>query len=143
MELLGDLGAARGFFVFGRFAVTAFFAAVFLQSSLDKLLDPDGNLEYLRGHFKNAPISGEMVVPMFWALTFLELLAGAFCGLSLLTLSFWSAGFLSRWGIRFAVLALLALMLGQRLAKDYAGAAVVASYFAVALFGLLFFAVGR
>ena len=30
-------------------------------------------------------------------------------------------------------------MLGQRLAKDYAGAAVVAAYFAVALIGVTLF----
>lgn len=142
METLGNLAACRGFFVFGRLAVVAFFAIVFLQSSLDKLLDPDGNLEYLREHFKSAPLSAEMVVPMFWVLTALELTAGALCGLSIVTFSFWSGGFIARWGIRFATFALLSLLLGQRLAKDYAGAAVVASYFTVALLGLAFFAIG-
>ena len=143
METLGDLTACRGFFVFGRFAVIAFFAIIFLQSSLDKLLDPEGNLEYLRDHFKSAPISPEMVVPLFWVLTALELAAGAFSGLALVTFSFWSGGFIARWAVRFATLALLSLLVGQRLAKDYAGAAVVASYFAVALIGLVFFAIGR
>ena len=37
---------------------------------------------------------------------------------------------------RSSVLALLALFFGQRMAKDYAGAAVIAAYFAVALLGL-------
>jgi diacylglycerol kinase len=35
--------------------------------------------------------------------------------------------------------ALLCLLAGQRLAKDYAGAAVVAAYFAVAVIGVALF----
>ncbi|HZR82071.1 MAG TPA: DoxX family protein [Candidatus Binatia bacterium] len=143
MEMVGSLVASRGFFVFARFAVIAFFAIVFLQSSLDKLLDPDGNLAYLRDHFKNAPIGEEAIVPLFWTLALVELITGVLCGLAIVTLSFAAGGFLARWGIRFATFALLALLFGQRLAKDYAGAAVVASYFAVALIGLLTFAIGR
>lgn len=143
MELLGSLAADRGFLVFARFAVVAFFAIAFLQSGLDKLLDPDGNLEFLRGHFKDAPIPEDLVAPMFWTLTALELAAGALCGLGLVSFSFASGGLLARWGLRFSTLALLSLFLGQRLARDYAGAAVVAAYFAVALLGLLVFAIGR
>ena len=143
MEILGNLVAERGFFVFARFAVIAFFAICFLQSSLDKLLDSDGNLEFLRGHFKNSPISSDLVVPMFWLLTFLELAAGVTCGLALVTFSWTTGGFLAHWGLRFSIYALLVLFLGQRLAKDYAGAAVVTSYFAVALLGLLAFGIGR
>jgi putative oxidoreductase len=142
MQTLGALAACRGSLIFARFAVLAFFAVVFLQSALDKLLDSDGNLAFLREHFKNAPFPEEAVSPLFWVLTILEFTAGALCGLGLVTFSFWSAGFLARWGIRFATLALLALLTGQRLAKDYAGAAVVAAYFAVALLGLLTFAIG-
>ena len=41
------------------------------------------------------------------------------------------------------VLALLALFFGQRMAKDYAGAAVIAAYFAVAMVGLVVLAIGR
>jgi putative oxidoreductase len=143
MEILASLNADRGFLVFARFAVIAFFAIVFLQSALDKLLDPDGNLGYLRDHFKSAPLPEDAVVPLFWTLAMIELLAGVLCGLAILTLSFASGGFLARWGIRFATIALLALMFGQRAAKDYAGAAVVASYFAVAVLGLFAFAIGR
>jgi hypothetical protein len=38
-----------------------------------------------------------------------------------------------------AGVALLSLMVGQRFSKDYAGAAVVAAYFTVALLGLALF----
>ena len=46
---------------------------------------------------------------------------------------------LASLGLAVSGLALLALVSGQRFAKDYAGAAVVAAYFAVDLVGLLLF----
>src|SRR5882724_1368026 len=130
-----------GFIVFARFAATAFFAIVFLQSGLNKVFDSEGNLGFIREHFAGAPMLASNADMLFWSLTVLELLAGVFCGLGLITFSFVSGGFFVRWGLRFATLALLALLFGQRLAKDYAGAAVVAAYFAIALLGLLSFSI--
>ncbi|MBX3024487.1 DoxX family protein [bacterium] len=127
--------------VMGRFLVTAFFAVVFLQSALDKLTDSAGNLEFLAGHFKNSPFPPAMVTRMFWILTALEALAGVLCGLGIVFFSFTRAGVnLASLGLTVSGLALLALITGQRFAKDYAGAAVVAAYVAVDLVGLLFFA---
>jgi hypothetical protein len=124
----------------GRFLVTAFFAVVFLQSALDKIGDPEGNLEYLRDHFKRSPFPPEMVRSMFFALTALEASAGLLCGLGVLFLSFRNPGLnLASLGVAVAGAALLSLMVGQRFAKDYAGAAVVAAYFAVDLLGLALF----
>jgi putative oxidoreductase len=141
MHTVGKLVADPGFFVFARFAVIAFFAVTFLQSGLNKLFDSEGNLSFLREHFKGAPTLAGNAGALFWGLTILELLAGVFCGLGILTFGFVSGGFFARWGLRFATLALLALLFGQRLAKDYAGAAVVAAYFAVAILGLFAFAI--
>jgi putative oxidoreductase len=124
----------------GRFLVTAFFAAVFLQSALDKITDREGNIEYLRDHFKNSPFPPDMVRSMLSVLTALEATAGVLCGLGVLFLSFRKPGMnLASLGVGIAGVALLSLMFGQRFAKDYAGAAVVASYFAVALLGLALF----
>jgi len=120
----------------GRFLVTAFFAVVFLQSALDKLLDQQGNLDYFGEHFKNSPVAS-LVPRLFWVLTLLELSAGGLCALGVLTFSFVSKGHgIAACGVALAGVALLSLLVGQRLAKDYAGAAVVAAYFAVALIGL-------
>ena len=124
----------------GRCLVTAFFAVVFLQSALDKLTDSQGNLDFLLGHFKNSPFSPDTVRRMFWMLTVLEAGAGILCALGVLCLSFRSPGpSLASAGLGVAGLALLSLLVGQRFAKDYAGAAVIATYFAVLLIGLGFF----
>ena len=119
-----------------RFLVTAFFAVVFLQSALDKLLDRQGNLGYFADHFKHSPVAS-LVPLLFWALTLIELSAGGLCALGVLARDFMSKGMgLSACGVAMSGVALLSLLVGQRLAKDYAGAAVVAAYFAVALIGL-------
>jgi hypothetical protein len=121
---------------FGRIAVTAFFTVAFGQSALDKWLDSKGNLDYLSGHFANTPLRG-LVPLMFWTITVLESIAGVLCGLGALQVLFTAGTGLALWGLVFAILSLLALFLGQRVAKDYGGAVVLASYYAVALLGLV------
>ena len=143
METVGHLAADASFLSFARFAVTSFFAIVFLQSGLNKIADVDGNKAYFSDVFKDAPTLAGMVEPLFWALTILELAAGVFCGLGVVTFSFVSGGFLARWGITFATFALLALLFGARMAKDYATASTITGYFAVAMLGLLAFSLGR
>jgi putative oxidoreductase len=121
---------------FGRLAVMAFFAIAFLQSAADKWLDSRGNLEYLTGHFANSPLRAT-VSPMFWAITVLESLAGVLCGLGALQILFGLGTVVALIGLVLVIISLLCLFFGQRLAKDYGGAVVLASYFAVALLGLI------
>lgn len=120
----------------GRLAVTAFFAIAFLQSALDKVVDSKGNLEYLTGHFASSPVRG-LVQPMFWVLTVLEAVAGVLCGLGALRLLVGLGSGLAMWGLVLSLIALLCLFFGQRLAKDYGGAMVIAGYYAVAILGLI------
>ena len=122
-----------------RFLVTAFFAVAFLQSALDKIVDREGNLGWLTGHFKNSPLADQVPL-LLTLLTFLELAAGGVCALGALISDFSRGGWtIAGIGVMLAALALLALFFGQRVAKDYAGAAVIAAYFAVAMVGLALF----
>ncbi len=121
---------------FGRLAVTTFFAIAFLQSAADKWLDSKTNLEFLTEHFAGSPLRN-LVPPMFWTITVLESLAGVLCGLGALQLLVGLGAGLALLGLVFAIVALLCLFFGQRMAKDYGGAVVLASYFAVALLGLI------
>lgn len=134
MSFLSDPAALARMFV------TVFFAIVFLQSAGDKLLDRAGNLAYFGEHFKNSLVPPQAVPLLFWILTALEATAGVLCGLGFLIGDFREDGMgVAAAGVAFANAALLSLLCGQRLAKDYAGAAVVAAYFAVALIGILTF----
>jgi len=126
--------------VVGRGLVTAFFAIVFVQSALDKLVDSQGNIAFFTEHFGNSPFGPQAVRRLFWSITVIEAVAGALCTLGLLLRDFRDKGFgVSACGLLVAGIALLCLLLGQRMAKDYAGAAVIAAYFAVLLIGLALF----
>ena len=124
---------------FGQLAVTAFFAIAFLQSAADKLIDSRGNLAFLSGHFAASPL-GNLVPLTFWVITALETVAGLCCAAGFILLLVGAGGSLALAGIELSLLSLLCLFFGQRLAKDYPGAAVLAAYVVVAVLGLLLFA---
>lgn len=121
---------------FGRLAVTAFFAIAFLQSAVDKWVDHKGNLEFLISHFDSSPLRG-LVSPMFWGITVLESVAGGLAAIGAVQILIGAGTVMALWGMVFSMISLLCLFFGQRLAKDYTGAVVLASYFAVALLGLM------
>ncbi len=119
---------------------TLFLAILFLQSGMDKVIDFRGNQGWLTQHFDKSPLRG-VVTPMLLTLTVIEVTAGALCAVGLVELLVLGVPRIAFWGITVAALAFLALFLGQRIAKDYEGAAVLPGYFLVALVGL--FTTGR
>lgn len=114
---------------------TVFLAILFLQSGIDKVIDFRGNQGWLTQHFANSPLRG-VVTPMLVTLTVVEVSAGVLCGVGLVELLVLGVARIAFWGISVAALAFLALFFGQRIAKDYTGAAVIPAYFLVALVGL-------
>jgi hypothetical protein len=119
-----------------KFAFAAFFAILFLQSGLDKLLNFKDNLSWLTGHFSKSPLRG--TVPLLLVIvTLSELSAGALSLAGFVQLLVFSKATLAFLGNVLAVCSLVFLFFGQRLAKDYAGAASIVSYFIAASFGLL------
>lgn len=110
--------------------MTCFLAVTFLQSGLDKVLDRKGNVDFMRGYFEKTPLrrfAGVLLV----LLTLLELAAGVLCagGALLLLLGGRQVATL---GAALSCLTFLALFTGNRLAKDYQGAAGMVPYFLVA-----------
>jgi hypothetical protein len=113
---------------FARCAATAMLAILFLQSGLDKVFDFRGNLEWLTGHFAKTPLRG-MVVPMLLTITVTEMAAGAVSAGGLAHLMLHNISSVALWGAELATLNIVMLFLGQRIAKDYAGAASLVPYF--------------
>src|SRR5256886_9831715 len=110
----------------------AFLAILFLQSGIDKIIDRRGNLEWLKGHFAKSSLSG--VVPiLLTAITILEVAAGALSAIGCIILIVSRETTLAFYGAVISAVAILALFFGQRMAKDYAGAAVLVPYFLLAL----------
>src|ERR1700730_9252857 len=112
--------------------VSAFLAILFLQSGTDKIVDRPGNLEWLKGHFAKSPLSG-MVLLLLGVLTLLELLAGVLSAIGFVALLVSHNSVIAFYGAVLSAIAIVALFFGQRMAKEYAGAAVLVPYFLVTL----------
>src|SRR5205823_2688868 len=112
--------------------VSAFLAILFLQSGIDKIVDRQGNLQWLSGHFAKSPLAG-MVPLMFGVLTIIELAAGVLNGIGFLALLFTHNPAVAFYGAIVSAVAVLCLFFGQRMAKEYPGAAVLVPYFLLTL----------
>jgi diacylglycerol kinase len=110
----------------------AFLAILFLQSGIDKVVDRRGNLDWLKGHFAKSPLAG-VVLALVTVITILELAAGVLSAIGCLAVIFLRDSTVAFYGAVISAVAIIALFFGQRMAKDYAGAAVLVPYFLVAL----------
>jgi hypothetical protein len=115
-----------------RILVSAFLAILFLQSGIDKVVDRQGNLEWLKGHFAKSPLAS-MVPLLLGLLTLIELAAGLLSGIGFLALIFAHNSAIAFYGAIVSAIAIIALFFGQRMAKEYAGAAILVPYFLLAL----------
>jgi len=111
---------------------SAFLAILFLQSGLDKIFDRKGNLDWLTGHFAKSPLAG-MVPLLLVAITILEAAAGALSAIGCVLLIFRHDATIAFYGALISAIAILALFFGQRMAKEYPGAAVLVPYFLLTL----------
>jgi hypothetical protein len=111
---------------------SAFLAILFLQSGIDKVVDRRGNLEWLKGHFAKSPLAG-IVPALLTAITILEVTAGALSAVGSVVVILLRDLTVAFYGAVVSALAIIALFFGQRMAKDYAGAAVLVPYFLLTL----------
>lgn len=110
-----------------------FLAITFLQSGLDKILDFKENLSWLKGHFSKTPFRN--VVPQLLVVLLVVETATGVLSLAGLAELYTSGG--SRLALLAATLgnvALLMLLLGQRIAKDYDGARTIVIYLIPSIF---------
>jgi len=114
-------------------AFTALFVAIlFVQSGLDKVLDWKGNLGFLTEHFSKTFVAG--TVPMMLAtITVLEIATGLLSAVGLVYLLVTGQTTLVFYASILGAASLTALFFGQRIAKDYPGAAVLVPYFLLLL----------
>jgi len=112
-----------------------FLIVTFLQSGIDKLTDWNGNLSFIKGHFKNSPLKN--TVPLLLAIILIvEIAASIFMLIGVYQLYTSELKEMAALGVALCAVSLIFLLIGQRLAKDYAGAMTLAVYFIICLFGL-------
>ena len=108
-------------------------AILFIQSGLDKVVDWKGNLEWITGHFSKTFLAPTVPI-MFVTLTVMELATGILAAAGIVY--FFAIGSTTAmfYASVLGALSITALFFGQRVAKDYAGAAVLIPYFILMLF---------
>jgi diacylglycerol kinase len=120
---------------------SAFLAILFLQSGIDKIVDRRGNFEWLNGHFAKSPLTG--IVPLLLiSITIMEVAAGALSAVGCVLIIILKDSTIAFYGAILSAAAVTALFFGQRIAKDYAGGAVLVPYFLLTLVAIYLLAQG-
>jgi hypothetical protein len=111
---------------------SGFLAILFLQSGIDKIIDRRGNLEWLKGHFAKSPLAG-IVPALLTTITILEVAAGTLSAVGCVFMILSRDSTIAFYGAVVSAVGIIALFFGQRMAKEYAGAAVLVPYFLLTL----------
>jgi putative oxidoreductase len=127
MKLLSDYPA--------EVLILLFLTVTFLQSGIDKLLDWKGNLSFITTHFKNSPLKNSVPLLLF-VILILEITSGLLMLFGVYQLYTSGIKEIALLGTELCAVVLIFLLIGQRLAKDYAGAMSLAVYFMITLFGI-------
>ena len=114
--------------------ILVFFSIVFIQSGMDKIIDKKGNLSFLVSHLEKV-FSRTLIKIAFYVVTFLEISSGILCLLGTFQLLFFEQKQLGLIGIFVGSVALLILLFGQRVSKNYDGAQTIAVYFILSIIG--------
>ena len=115
-----------------------FFAIVFFQSGIDKVIDRKGNINFFENHFKNTLIH-KIYAQALTALMLLELIAASLCAYGCIySIVYKNTDFIF-YGLLVTSFILLSLLLGQRIAKDYVGAADITIYFILCIITIMSF----
>ena len=101
---------------------------LFIQSGLDKVFDWKGNLDWLNGHFSKTFLA-KMVPMMLGTITVTELLTGVLSAAGIVYFLAAGSTVLIFYASIIGAASITALFFGQRVAKDYPGAAVLVPYF--------------
>ena len=115
--------------------ILIFLTITFVQSGIDKLIDWKGNLSFIKGHFKNSPLKNSVPL-LLGVILVIEIIAGLLMAVGVYQLYTSEAKEIAILGVELSAITLIFLLIGQRLAKDYAGAMTLAVYFIITLLGV-------
>ena len=116
--------------------ILLFLIVTFLQSGIDKVADWKGNLSFIKDHFKSSPLKNSVPLLLVIILV-MEITASLFMVYGVYQILTQGVMLYALYGIELSALTLIFLLIGQRLAKDYAGAMSLAIYFIITILGIL------
>ena len=103
---------------------------------MDKIFDYKGNLAFLNDLFK-IHFSPPLIAFALILVTVLELISGILCLIGIIDFIFNGSNFIGLLGLIIGSVALLILLFGQRVSKNYDGAKTIAIYFILAMIGIV------
>ncbi|MDC9724282.1 MAG: DoxX family protein [Urechidicola sp.] len=113
-----------------------FLIVTFLQSGVDKITDWKGNVSFITDHFKSSPLKN-MVPMLVGTILVMEIIASLLMGYGIYELVSVGDKTFALLGAEISAISLIFMLIGQRLAKDYAGAMTLAVYFIINIFVLI------
>ena len=115
--------------------ILLFLIVTFLQSGIDKIIDWKGNVSFIKGHFKNSPLKNSVPL-LLGTILIIEVVASLLMIIGLYQLATSDENAIALIGLEISAITLIFLLIGQRLAKDYAGAMALTVYFILTVFGV-------
>lgn len=136
VTILDNLGLSADLVL--RSLSSLFVAILFIQSGVDKVINWKAEKDFYTSHFEKSILKG--TVPLLMpVITISELAAGFLSGIGLIIYLTGGSPNLAFLGMLLANLSIIQLFFGQRVAKDFAGAASLVPYFLITLVGLYFY----
>ena len=134
IELLGI--PFRGPMELCQIFIAIFLFIAFFQSGLDKIIDRKGNLDFLKAHFSDSPLI-KIIPIMLLILTFLEIIGSLMLGYGVYYAFVNRSTLWIFYGFVVIAITIIILFAGQRIAKDYLGAADLVPYFILIMLGIM------
>ena len=116
--------------------IAIFLFIAFFQSGLDKVIDRKGNLDFLKAHFSDTPLI-KIIPIMLLILTLLEIIGSLMLGYGVYYAFVNRSTLWIFYGFVVIAITIVILFAGQRIAKDYIGAADLVPYFILIMLGIM------
>ena len=118
--------------------ISTFVGIIMTQSGFDKIFNWEGELDFISEKFAKTPLSNFSALGLI-QVTIFEVLSGTLSLLGAFMVLFYNDESYGIMGLILAAISLCILMLGQRISKDYEGAAVLVPYFLLTMIGLFMY----
>ena len=118
--------------------ISLFIGIVMAQSGLDKIFNWEGELEFITEKFSKTALSNFSIIGLI-QVTILETLSGLLSLFGSIMVLFYGDESYGIIGLILAAISFCILMTGQRISKDYDGAASLVPYFLLTMIGLFMY----
>jgi len=115
--------------------ILLFFIITYFLSVLEKLADWKGTIAYYSNHFEKT-ILQKMIPLLLIKVVIFEITAAILLTIGLYYLVMENSFIVAKVGLEISAITLLLFLVGQRLAKDYAGAMNITVYFILNIIGI-------